>query len=88
MSGDLPPDLVRWAREGERLFGLALQTLQGHEALVQENQRMRDELQAARAELQHLRSERLEAAETLKAFAEHVTQLATLALERLARRTA
>ncbi len=86
MSGDLPPDLIRWVREGERLFGRTLETLQRHEALMQENQRMQEELSAARSEITRLRAERFEAADTLKAFAEQVTQLATLALERLARK--
>ncbi|HZP36087.1 MAG TPA: hypothetical protein VFE48_06280 [Methylomirabilota bacterium] len=86
MSGDLPPDLIRWVREGERLFGRALEALQRHEALVEENRRMREELSAARSEIAQLRAQCLEAADTLKGFAEHVTRLATLALERLARR--
>lgn len=51
--------------------------------LERENQQLREELQAARAELEYLRSERMEAAETLKAIAEHVTRLATVALQRL-----
>jgi hypothetical protein len=42
----------------------------------------------ARAELEVLRSERMEAAETLKAIAEHVTRLATVALQRLGKRVA
>ena len=51
--------------------------------LERENQQLREELQAARAELEYVRSERMEAAETLKAIAEHVTRLATVALQRL-----
>ncbi len=79
-------DVVRWVLEGERLFGEALQGLQRAEMLAQENQRLREEIQAIREELDALRAERLEAAETLKTFAEHVTQVATLALQRLAKR--
>jgi hypothetical protein len=38
-----------------------------------------------REELHQLRAERVEAAESLKAIAEHVTRLATAALQRLGR---
>jgi len=86
MATDPASDVVRWVQEGERLFGQALQMLQRAEILAKENQRLREEIQAIREELDALRAERLEAAETLKAFAEHVTQVATLALQRLGKR--
>lgn len=86
MATDPGADVVRWVQEGERLFGQALQTLQRAETLAKENQRLREEVRVMRVELDALRAERLEAAETLKTFAEHVTQLATLALQRLGRR--
>jgi len=79
-------DVLRWVREGEQLFGQALQRLHRSAALEKENQRLQEDLNAAREELQQLRAERVEAAETLRGFAEHVTRLATLALERLGRR--
>lgn len=87
-----PPssDVVRWVQEGERLFGQVLQMLHRYQevemaagTLAKENQRLQKEVDAIRDELHQLRAERIEAAETLKAFAEHVTQLATLALQRL-----
>jgi chromosome segregation ATPase len=87
------PELLTWVREGERLFGAVVGVLQQHEplqarvtTLEQETQQLREELQAARAELDILRSERIDAAETLKAIAEHVTRLATVALQRLGKR--
>ncbi len=86
MVTDPASDVVRWVQDGERLFGQALQALQRAEALAKENQRLRDEVQAMHEELGALRAERLEAAETLKTFAEHVTQVATLALQRLGKR--
>lgn len=86
MATDPASDVVRWVQEGERLFGQALQALQRAEMLAKENQQLREEIQAIREELDSLRAERLEAAETLKTFAEHVTQVATLALQRLGRR--
>jgi predicted nuclease with TOPRIM domain len=86
-------DVVRWVQEGERLFGQVLQSLHLYqelapkaEALEKENRRLLDEMQAIREELHQLRAERIEAADTLKAFAEHVTQVATLALQRLGKR--
>ena len=81
-------DVVRWVKEGERLFGLVLQTLQRQEALSHENEQLHAELEAARDELGYLRAERAEAAATLKAFAEHVTRVATIAIERLGARHA
>ena len=85
-----PAELVNWVREGERLFGAVVGVLQQHEPLQakvamleRENQQLREELLAVRAELEFFRSERIEAAETLKAIAEHVTRLATVALQRL-----
>jgi hypothetical protein len=78
-------DVVRWVQEGERLFGRTLEALQQAERLVAENRQLRAELDRARAELERLRGERVEAAESLKAIAEHVTRLATAALQRLGR---
>ena len=84
------PELLTWVREGERLFGEVVGVLQQHEplqarvtTLERETEQLREALEQARAELEVLRSERLEAAETLKAIAEHVTRLATVALQRL-----
>jgi predicted nuclease with TOPRIM domain len=81
-------EVLRWVREGEQLFGQVLQTLHQYESLAKENQRLQQELTAMHEEVRQLRAERVEAAETLKAFAEHVTQLATLALQRLGKRIA
>jgi len=88
-------ELLAWVREGERLFGAVVGVLQQHESLQarlstleRENQQIREELQAARAKLEFFRAERVEAAETLKAIAEHVTRLATAALQRLGKRVA
>jgi hypothetical protein len=88
MSTDQSSDVVRWVQEGERLFGLVLQTLQRCEALTRENQQLRRELEAVHDELGYLRAERVEAAETLKTFADHVTQVTTIAIERLGARPA
>lgn len=93
MTTNPAPDVVRWVQEGERLFGLVLQTLHryreieaGAETLAKENDRLREEIHALREEMDCLKAERLEVADTLKTFAEHVTRLATLAIQRLGRR--
>ena len=85
-------ELLAWVREGERLFGAVVGVLQQHgslqgrvSTLERENQQLHEQLRMAQAELELFRSERLEAAETLKAIAEHVTRLATVALQRLGR---
>jgi hypothetical protein len=90
MTADPASDLVRWVKEGEHLFRLALESLQGAaalgskvEELAEETRRLREDNEALRRELDVLRAERLEVADTFKAFAEHVTRLATLALRRL-----
>lgn len=83
MSANPAPDLVRWVKEGEHLFGLVLQTLHRSreveakaEILARENDRLR-------AEVQDLEAQRLDTIETLKTFAEHVTRLASAAIQRL-----
>jgi predicted nuclease with TOPRIM domain len=93
MAAELASDIIEWVRQGEQVFGQVLQALRRcgeiemtGERLAKENRRLQDEMQAIRDELHQLRAERLEAAETLKTIAEHVTQLATAALQRLGRR--
>ena len=92
MATDPASDVLRWVQEGERLFGQTLQSLHrcrememAAAALAQENQRLQDELRMIHEEVNRLRAERLDAAETLKAIAEQVTRLATVALQRLGR---
>jgi predicted nuclease with TOPRIM domain len=93
MTAEPASDLIGWVRQGERIFGQVLQSLRrcseieaAAQRLAQENQRLQEEIEATREELHQLRAERLEAAESLKTIAEHVTQLATAALQRLSRR--
>lgn len=90
MATDPATDLIRWVQEGERLFGRALQALHHYrevqaraESLAEENDRLREDIRVLRGELDDLKAERIEVAETLKTFAEHVTRLATVAIQRL-----
>jgi predicted nuclease with TOPRIM domain len=83
MTTDPASDVLRWVREGERLFAQVLKSLHNCETLAKDNQRLQQEMDSMREELNRLRSERIEAAESLKAIAEHVTRLATVALQRL-----
>ena len=93
MREGMRPELIAWVREGERLFGLVLESLQRHEALEaradrleEDNRRLLEEVRALREELGTFRAERLEAAEAFRSFAEHVTRLAAATIERLAAR--
>ena len=95
MASDPAAEVVRWVQEGERLFGLTLQALHGARAteeraekLAGENQRLQADLAVMRTELERLRAERIEAADSLRAIAEQVTLLATAALQRLGKRVA
>jgi predicted nuclease with TOPRIM domain len=86
MAMDPTPDVLRWVREGEYLFREVLQSLQQTDMLATENARLRQEVQALREELDALKAERAEVAETLKTFAEHVTRVATIGIQRLGKR--
>lgn len=93
MTAPRGPDLIGWVREGEHLFGAVLRTLQEQEwhraradQLERENRELKEEIQAIREELTAHRAERIEVADTLRVFAEHVTQLAALAIGRLGKR--
>jgi uncharacterized protein YlxW (UPF0749 family) len=93
MSGELAPELVRWVQEGGVLFARALQTLHQVEEsdtkariLAAENDRLQENVRTLQAEVDALKAERAEIAETLKVFAEHVTKIAIIAIERLGSR--
>ena len=76
MASDPGAEVVRWVQEGEQLFTRTLQTLHR----CRETEERADRLAI---ENQRLRAERIDAAETLRAIAEQVTRLATVALQRL-----
>ena len=93
MPPEPAPEILRWVQEGEDLFGRVLQTLHRFEetdtramGLAEENERLRTEIQDLRAELADLKAERGEVVETLKTFAEHVTRVASILIQRLGAR--
>jgi regulator of replication initiation timing len=90
MPPEPAPEILRWVKEGEDLFGQVLQTLHRFEEtdgratrLAEENERLRTEIQDLRAELGDLKAERGEVVETLKTFAEHMTRVASVLIQRL-----
>ena len=90
MASDPAAEVIRWVQEGEQLFTRTLQTLHRYreteeraDRLAIENRRLQADVEVMRVELDRLRAERIDAAETLKAIAEQVTRLATVALQRL-----
>lgn len=90
MPPEPAPEILRWVQEGENLFGRVLQTLHRFEEtdaratrLAGENERLRTEIQDLREELADLKAERGEVVETLKTFAEHVTRVASILIQRL-----
>jgi hypothetical protein len=93
MAADPASEIMRWVREGESLFAQTLKALHRSRELeltagevAQRNQALQQEIRVLREELRRLREERLETAEMLKNFAEHVTQLATLVLQGMVKR--
>lgn len=90
------PGPDRLGTRGRATFrGRAAATLQEHEwhrqrahRLERENRQLQEEIRVIREELAAYRAERVEVADTLRLFAEHVTQLATRAIERLGKRDA
>jgi hypothetical protein len=94
MTAPPGPDLIGWVRAGEHLFGAVLRRLQEHESdraradqLERENRQLQEEIKTIREELAAYRAERVEVADALRVFAEHVTQLAALAIGRLGKRS-
>src|SRR5260370_6853309 len=84
MIEDPAADLVRWVKEGEHLFRLTLESLQGAaalgskvEELSEETRRLRADNETLRRELDLLRAERLEVPDTLNVFAPHLPRPAT-----------
>ncbi len=93
MAADPVADVLRWVGEGEQLFGRTLQMLHrcreletAVEALTRQTDSLQQENQVLRRDLEQLRVERLETADALKAFADHVTRLTTMMLQGLAKR--
>jgi hypothetical protein len=76
------PQLARWLTEGQQLFQVCLQTLEGSEELQARNQMLRQENEILREEVTRLRhkvdvleTDRTEMIATFNDLAGHVTQV-------------
>lgn len=82
MSADASLDMTRWLTEGQRLFGLCLETLANSERLQARNQTLESENELLREEVARLRqradilqADRAEMVAVLNDLAGHVTQV-------------
>jgi hypothetical protein len=82
MSGNSAPDLARWLSEGQRFFGVCLETLENADRLQSRSQTLENENELLREEIARLRHRvdtlQVERAEMVAAFndlAGHVTQV-------------
>lgn len=82
MTANSAPDLARWLSEGQRLFGVCLETLENAERLNSRNQTLESENEILREELARLRhradvlqAERAEMVAVFNDLAGHVTQV-------------
>jgi hypothetical protein len=82
MTANSSPDLARWLSEGQRLFGVCLETLENFErvnsriqTLETENEILREELARLRHRTDMLQAERSEMVAVFNDLAGHVTQV-------------
>jgi hypothetical protein len=82
MSANSAPDLARWLSEGQRFFGVCLETLENSDrlqsrsrTLENENELLRDEVARLRHRVDALQVERSEMVATFNDLAGHVTQV-------------
>lgn len=82
MTANSSPDLARWLSEGQRLFGVCLETLENSERLNSRNQTLENENELLREEIARLRqrvdtlqADRSEMVAAFNDLAGHVTQV-------------
>jgi len=82
MTANSAPELARWLAEGQRLFGVCLETLENFErvnsriqTLETENEILREELARLRHRTDMLQAERSEMVAVFNDLAGHVTQV-------------
>jgi hypothetical protein len=75
MAADSGPELARWLADGQRLFGVCLETLEAFERLQGENEMLREEVARLRLRVDLLQADRAEMVAAFNDLAGHVTQV-------------
>jgi hypothetical protein len=75
MTQNSAPELARWLSEGQRLFGVCLETLENFARLQSENDMLREEVARLRQRADVLQADRAEMVAAFNDLAGHVTQV-------------
>jgi hypothetical protein len=75
MTANSAPELTRWLSEGQRLFGVCLETLESFARLQSENDMLREEIARLRHRVDVLQTDRAEMVAAFNDLAGHVTQV-------------
>jgi hypothetical protein len=82
MTANVSPELARWLADGQRLFGVCLEALEGSErlqarnqTLESENEMLREEIARLRHNVDTLQADRSEMVAAFNDLAGHVTQV-------------
>jgi hypothetical protein len=75
MAAASSPALARWLADGQRLFAVCLETLEGVERVQSENAMLREEVARLRHRVDVLQDDRAEMVAAFNALAGHVTQV-------------
>jgi hypothetical protein len=75
MTANAAPELARWLVDGQRLFGVCLETLENFARLQSENDMLREEVARLRHRVDVLQTDRAEMVAAFNDLAGHVTQV-------------
>ena len=75
MTANSAPELARWLVDGQRLFGVCLETLENSARLQSENDMLREEVARLRHRVDVLQADRAEMVAAFNDLAGHVTQV-------------
>ena len=75
MTANSAPELTRWLADGQRLFGVCLETLENFARLQSENDMLREEVARLRHRVDVLQTDRAEMVAAFNDLAGHVTQV-------------
>jgi hypothetical protein len=75
MTANSAPELARWLSDGQRLFGVFLETLENFARLQSENEMFREEVARLRHRVDVLQADRTEMVAAFNDLAGHVTQV-------------